>query len=105
MRFATQPHDAGICSNRLLSANGEYVTVSCTHCPSNQPSLVRMKLSRKILARQGRLSRHKVTVGEPAVGSPPINYFKKLQQDYFCVRVFIFLLINKLKKLNDLNWT
>ncbi len=26
------------------------------------------------MGRQGRLSRHKVTVGEPAVGSPPINY-------------------------------
>ena len=25
----------------------------------------------RIFVRQGRLSRHKVTVGEPAVGSPP----------------------------------
>jgi hypothetical protein len=28
----------------------------------------------KFFVRQGRLSRHKVSVGEPADGSPPINF-------------------------------
>ena len=28
---------------------------------------------RRSFVRQGRLSRHKVSVGEPADGSPPIN--------------------------------
>jgi len=35
---------ASMTDNRSLAANGEYVTVSCTHCPSNQPSLFMMKL-------------------------------------------------------------
>jgi hypothetical protein len=29
---------------------------------------------RRIFVRQGRLSRHKVSVGEPADGSPPKNF-------------------------------
>jgi hypothetical protein len=33
-------------------------------------------LLRKFFVRQGRLSRHKVSVGEPADGSPP-KYFSK----------------------------
>ncbi len=33
-----------------------------------------VKPSGRTLARQGRLSRHKVSVGEPADGSPPIDY-------------------------------
>ena len=30
---------------------------------------------RQVFVRQGRLSRHKVSVGEPADGSPPKNIF------------------------------
>ena len=59
----------------MLAASGEYVPVSCTHCPSNQPSLVNVKLFEgELWLRQGRLSRHKVSVGEPADGLPPIIF-------------------------------
>ncbi len=43
LRLATQPHDAGIPSNRLSSYAGEYVPAPCTHRPSNQPSRVMVK--------------------------------------------------------------
>ncbi len=40
LRFVTQPHDAGIPSNRTSSAFGEHVPAPCTHRPSNHPSRV-----------------------------------------------------------------
>ena len=37
---------------------------------------------RRTFVRQGRLSRHKVTVGEPAVGSPPKIFIIILKLEY-----------------------
>ena len=34
-----------------------------------------MKSKERISAQQGRLSRHKVSVGEPADGSPPFKFY------------------------------
>jgi hypothetical protein len=36
----------------------------------------------RAFVRQGRLSRHKVTVGEPAVGSPPKNFKIKISSKF-----------------------
>ncbi len=40
LRAGTRPHDAGIPSNRVSTAPGEYVPAPCTHRPSNHPSRV-----------------------------------------------------------------
>ncbi len=40
LRLVTQPHDAGIPSNRVSSVPGEYVPAPCTHRPSNHSSRV-----------------------------------------------------------------
>lgn len=42
----------------------------------------------RAFVRQGRLSRHKVSVGEPADGSPPKNF-----EEIFSERKFILKLI------------
>jgi len=49
----------------------------------------------RILSRQGRLSRHKVTVGEPAVGSPP----KNKKNRWFFLNLLETLLGNALKEI------
>jgi hypothetical protein len=44
----------------------------------------------RVLVRQGRLSRHKVTVGEPAVGSPPIKLNKSKKQVYSSLHTYSY---------------
>ena len=75
---ATRLREAGIASNRGSAHRGECVPEPCTHRPSShersgRPKSVRQPQGGSRRRRNGRLglSRNKVTVGEPAVGSPP----------------------------------
>ncbi len=80
-----RPREHGAPSIRVSSKRGEYVPAFCTHRPSLQRSEVRLRLGRygsietgprddaKVVRKSVAtlISINKVSVGEPADGSPP----------------------------------
>ncbi len=86
IEVCNRPHEHGAPSIRVSSSHGEYVPAFCTHRPSLQRSEVRLRLGRygsvetgprdaakvvKEIASRAQTSINKVSVGEPADGSPP----------------------------------